>query len=457
MSTASTEAASAPAQHTMQQPASVTVVAHEGLGPAPESAQSKPHHVLNADGSTQKFRNPHSSFVDGLGPAGSLGPFGFFKVLGTFVRYRWQGKLESPDTTPPTVTVRKPTFLPTRFPDNDPTKKHPLRATWLGHACYYIEFPTGLRVLFDPVFEDRCSPMTFLGPKRFTPAPCVLADLPAVDAVVISHSHYDHLSGPSVQTIRQHHPRAHFFVGLGLADWFKNAGIKEVTELDWWQDAEATVTLGPVGESAPKKSTSSSARPSSVASAAAANIAPLKALISCLPSQHTSARSPFDRDHTLWCSWAVSSGGKSVYFGGDTGYRTVDKDHEEIEASVKDPNDLTAVHAADDAVRAQRIGCPDFAHIGSLRGPFDVGLLPIGAYKPRTLFSGMHADPVDAVDIFRDTKCRRAMGIHWGTWALTTEPVLEPPAKLKEALKRRGLPETGVFDVCEIGESREFE
>ncbi len=352
--------------------------------------------------------------------------------------------------------MRNPTFLPTRFPDAtaaDKTQQHPLRATWLGHACYYIEFPSGLRVLFDPVFEDRCSPLSFMGPKRFTPAPCVLTDLPAVDAVVISHSHYDHLSGPSVQTIRKHHPRAHFFVGLGLANWFKSAGIDAVTELDWWQDAEATVTL----EQSRAPASASASAPASVSAST------IKALISCLPSQHTSARSPFDRDHTLWCSWAVSSGGRSVYFGGDTGYRAVDKDQEDIEASVDaeaakgaDSDRVASLVAADEAVRAVRPGCPDFAHIGQLRGPFDVGLIPIGAYRPRSLFSGMHADPVDAVDIFRDTQCRRAMGIHWGTWTLTSEPVLEPPKLLREALRRRGLPETGVFDVCEIGESREF-
>ncbi len=79
-----------------------------------------------------------------------------------------------------------------------------------------------------------------------------------------------------------------------------------------------------------------------------------------------------------------------------------------------------------------------------------------GAYCPRSVFSAVHADPLDAVDIFRDTRCRRALGIHWGTWALTVEAVLEPPALLREALRRRGLPETGTFDVCDIGDSREF-
>ena len=70
--------------------------------------------------------------------------------------------------------------------------------------------------------------------------------------------------------------------------------------------------------------------------------------------------------------------------------------------------------------------------------------------------SPMHANPFDSVEIFKDTKCKRAMGIHWGTWALTIEDVLEPPVLLKEALKKSGIAETGVFDVCDIGESREF-
>lgn len=67
-----------------------------------------------------------------------------------------------------------------------------------------------------------------------------------------------------------------------------------------------------------------------------------------------------------------------------------------------------------------------------------------------------HANPYDSVNIFIDTKCERAMGIHWGTWVLTEEDVLEPPQVLKKALKWKNLPEEGVFDTCEIGESREF-
>lgn len=100
--------------------------------------------------------------------------------------------------------------------------------------------------------------------------------------------------------------------------------------------------------------------------------------------------------------------------------------------------------------------CPAFKQVGEFRGPFDLGLIPIGAYAPRHIWSAAHADPHDAVHIFQETKCKKALGMHWGTWVLTEEDVLEPPEKLKTALKRLGLPEKGVFDVCDIGESREF-
>jgi len=189
------------------------------------------------------------------------------------------------------VPVRKPAFATDRKGSDS------MRATWLGHACYFVEFPSGLRVLFDPVFEDTCAPVSFLSSKRFTPAPCTIADLPFVDAVVISHSHYDHLSNPTVLEIRKHHPNAHYFVGLGLKKWFRNAGINNVTELDWWEDAELTLET-----------------PESL----------IKGRFSCFPAQHSSGRTGFDKDTTLWASWGVatttSSGViKSVFFGGDTG------------------------------------------------------------------------------------------------------------------------------------------
>ena len=229
------------------------------------------------------------------------------------------------------------------------------------------------------------------------------------------------------------HPNVHFFVPLKVKKWFVSSKIKpeQVTELDWWEERHMVVSASKekpipssesrnIGHSEPEK---------------------ILARIGCLPSQHTSNRSINDRSHTLWASWSVESEGKKIYFGGDTGYRAVP----EL------PDGTDDYGEGHDYPR-----CPAFKEIGDLRGPFDLGLVPIGAYSPRFIFASMHANPFDSVEIFKDTKCQRAMGIHWGTWVLTEEDVLEPPRLLKKALKASGIAEEGVFDTCNIGESREF-
>ncbi|KAI6299701.1 hypothetical protein MCOR07_004243 [Pyricularia oryzae] len=380
-------------------------VAKASTGAVPEDAAAKSHHVMDKRGNRIKFRNPHPS----AGEEHSV--VDVFRRMG---KARRNGEMEIPSTANHKIRVIEPTFLPSR------TASDRLRATWLGHACYYMEYPSGIRVLFDPVFETHCSPLPeFLSSayRRFTPAPCQVAEIPIIDAVVISHSHYDHLSHPTVKQIAARHPQAHFFVGLGLARWFRSSGIANVTELDWWEDAELRLKAADGSPDA-------------------------TATISCLPSQHASGRGPLDKDTTLWASWAVSSGGRSVWFAGDTGYRKVPE-----------------LPAGEDDYGPQHASLPrnpDFAKIGALRGPFDLGLIPVGAYKPRWLWSQVHADPFDAVEIFKDARCTRALGKHWGTWHLTSEDVDEPPKLLREALKRSGIAEEGVFDVCSIGESREF-
>ena len=128
----------------------------------------------------------------------------------------------------------------------------------------------------------------------------------------------------------------------------------------------------------------------------------------------------------------------------DTGYRTVPR-------NISSTADLSADPALDDyAPQCSHLpSCPAFAQIGALRGPFDLGLIPIGAYEPRWLFSNVHANSKDAVNIFVDTKCNKALGMHWGTWVLTEEEIMEPPQKLKEACKWKGVDEAR-FEVCGI-------
>ncbi|KAF2500636.1 Zn-dependent hydrolase/oxidoreductase [Lophium mytilinum] len=383
-------------------------------GAEPEDAQELKHHLKNGKG----FLNPWDSWKETVGPM----------IIFEMIWRRLSGKSHAPDTTPPTVPVRAPSFLPTR-------ETPELRATWLGHACYLIEFPSGLRVLYDPVFTPRCSPFSFMGPKRYTEPPCQIENIPFVDAVVISHNHYDHLSHPCIMKIKEKFPNAHFFVPLGNKKWFLECEVHSVTELDWWQERDFTLSL--VKES----NGGSTVEVGDVDVKKETPLGTMTATIGCLPCQHVSARGPLDKCRTLWASWSVESGGKKVYFAGDTGYRAVPRLPEGTDDY--DPKLNLPV-------------CPAFAEIGALRGPFDLGLIPIGAYDPRHIMSPMHANPVDSVNIFKDTKCRRALGMHWGTWVLTEEDVMEPPRFLKRALKDKGIPETGVFDVCDIGESREF-
>lgn len=277
-----------------------------------------------------------------------------------------------------------------------------------------------------------------MGPKRYTKPPCMIKDIPIVDVVVISHSHYDHLSHPTVTEIQQSHPNVLFAVPLGLKKWFNNSGVKNVVELDWWQDVD--ITLNPATNQ--KSVSAASDTPFNASGSSSSDTQSITARISCLPCQHTSARTLWDKNHTLWASWAVKSGDKNVWFGGDTGYRHVPK--------------LPDGHDDYSPEYAHLPRCPAFKEIGDRVGPFNLGMIPIGAYDPRWIFSSMHANPFDSVEIFKDTGCKRAMGIHWGTWVLTEEDVWAPAILLRKAMGRSGFAEQGVFDVCDIGESRVF-
>ena len=157
--------------------------------------------------------------------------------------------------------------------------------TWIGHATFLVQLD-GVNVLTDPHWGFRTSPVGFAGPKRLLPPGVGFDDLPRIDAVVISHDHYDHLDLETVTRLARAHAPT-FFVPLGLKAWFVDAGIENVVELDWWQSRR----VGGI-------------------------------TITCTPAQHSSGRSIMltDQNRRLWSSWAIISESRRFYFAGDTGY-----------------------------------------------------------------------------------------------------------------------------------------
>jgi L-ascorbate metabolism protein UlaG (beta-lactamase superfamily) len=144
----------------------------------------------------------------------------------------------------------------------------------------------GLRVLTDPVFGDRASPLSFAGPKRFHQVPATIAELPPLDAVLLSHDHYDHLCAESVRALAK--LRVPFITSLGVGARLEALGLDPglITELDWWESftlANADLTF------------------------------------TAAPAQHFSGRGPFDRNATLWSSWSIKSTHRHLFFSGDTG------------------------------------------------------------------------------------------------------------------------------------------
>ena len=129
--------------------------------------------------------------------------------------------------------------LPIIRPDLDELSTPPesgIRVTWIGHATVLAQFD-GISVLTDPIFTDRSGPTTWLGIKRYRGVPFKVDELPKIDAVVISHSHFDHLSQPTVSELNNKFGKdLHWFVPLKMGEWMKAEGCETVTELDWWEE-----------------------------------------------------------------------------------------------------------------------------------------------------------------------------------------------------------------------------
>ncbi len=157
-----------------------------------------------------------------------------------------------------------------------------LRVTFINHATVLIQMD-GVNILTDPIYSERPSPLAWAGPRRVRPPGIRFEDLPPIDAVLVSHAHYDHLDVPTLQRlVRERHPR--FFAGLGTRTYLDTQSIGSATDLDWWQSAE---------------------------------LAPGVSVIA-VPSQHFSNRSVCDARRALWEGFVIRGPSGAVYFAGDT-------------------------------------------------------------------------------------------------------------------------------------------
>jgi N-acyl-phosphatidylethanolamine-hydrolysing phospholipase D len=284
-----------------------------------------------------------------------------------------------------------------------------LTATWIGHSSFLIQIG-GHNILVDPVWGERASPIPWLGPRRWTPPGVRFDALPPIDAVVLSHDHYDHLDAPTIRRLVARpggSPAPRWYAPLGVGAWLAGRGAHNITELDWWQATEWIDAPG--SPSAPE----------------AAPAEPVRLVAT--PAQHFSGRSLRNRNQTLWCGWTLRSEHKAIWFVGDTGRH------------------------------------PVFEEIGRRLGPFDAILMPIGAYDPEWFMGPVHINPENAVAAYMEASATTQqngaaavmVGMHWGTFKLTDEPMDEPPARARRAWTAAGLPDSRLW-IPRHGETRVF-
>jgi N-acyl-phosphatidylethanolamine-hydrolysing phospholipase D len=318
--------------------------------------------------------------------------------FGDFWRWQWArlraGLPPAPQTPTPTVKADT-TFIQTNALAQAAMQP---AVTWIGHATVLVQ-ASGLNVLTDPIFSERASMVQFAGPRRRQPPGLSLDGLPPIDVVIISHNHYDHLDVNSVRYLANRAQDAGngaatlFIVPLGLKVWMENLGIRNVRELDWWQ----SVTVKGVE-------------------------------FQLTPVQHWSARGVADRSHTLWGGYAVLGSDFHWYFAGDTGF------------------------SADFADTRARLATRQSATQG---GGFDLALIPIGAYEPRWFMQQQHVNPLESVQMHQALGAKRSMGMHWGTFELTDEPLDQAPQDLAVARRAQAVADDDFF-LLAIGQTRKL-
>ena len=254
--------------------------------------------------------------------------------------------------------------------------------TWIGHATFFIKVGETY-ILTDPFFSDTAGKFGF-GPNRYIPLAINIEDLPQLDIILCSHNHYDHLDIKSLKRIKKRFgAKVQVFCPLGLGKYFRQCGFTEVQEMRWDEEASHK-----------------------------------EVAIHCLPAIHSSGRSLFDKNRTLWCGFGIKSKDFDIYFSGDTAY------HPTI-----------------------------FKEIKNTLGNCDLAIVGIGAYAPQNLLAQHHTNPEQAVQIALDINAKNIVGMHWGTLNLSDEPVDEPIKRFKQAAQTQNFKSNAIW-LMKLGETR---
>jgi L-ascorbate metabolism protein UlaG (beta-lactamase superfamily) len=235
-----------------------------------------------------------------------------------------------------------------------------LVVTLVNHSTVLLQ-THGVNILTDPVWSERVSPLQFMGPRRHRAPGFAMDQLPQIDVLLISHNHYDHLDAPTLKKLaRQQKPAV--FCPLGVAPLLRKLGFERVQQMDWWEHGEW------------KQGTAY-----------------------CVPAQHFAARTPFDRNRTLWCGWVVELAGERLYFAGDTGYAKL------------------------------------FEEVAERFAPLRLALLPIGAFRPESFMGPIHMTPEQALAAHQTLGATSSVATHYGTFSLADDGEMEPVERLQAA------------------------
>ncbi len=237
---------------------------------------------------------------------------------------------------------------------------------WLGHSAFLLKV-NGKVIMLDPMLGKYASPIPLPMLKRYSSElPISPQQIDTIDIAIFSHDHYDHLDYKTVKEIRNKVKM--FFVPLGLGSHLEHWGVDKssITELNWNQSAKFD-----------------------------------EIKLICLPSLHFSGRGPFDRNSTLWSSWAIISEKGKIYFSGDSGYGQ------------------------------------HFQRIGENFGPFDLVLLDCGQYNDAWKYS--HMIPEEGVQASEDLNAKYFMPIHWGAFTLSTHDWADPVKRAIRSANKKNI------------------